>query len=67
MGCIKKFHNDSGYIDFIAAAIGRLTDAISCFSFTNAYKALQKPAGGELIPTVSFPDLNMPVKQPAVF
>lgn len=63
MGHIKIFHidDDDDDIDFFVAAIGYIADGVSCFSFTNASKALQKLTGGELIPDVIFLDLNMPV------
>lgn len=63
MGHIKIFHidDDDDDIDFFVAAVGYLSDAISCFSFTNASKALQKMVSGELTPDVIFLDLNMPV------
>lgn len=63
MGHIKIFHidDDDDDIDFFIAAVGYLSDAISCFSFTNASKALQKLASGELTPDIIFLDLNMPI------
>lgn len=63
MGYTKIFHidDDDDDIDFFAAAIEYLSDGASCFSFTNASKALQKLLTGELIPDVIFLDLNMPV------
>lgn len=63
MGYTKIFHidDDDDDIDFFVAAIEYISDGISCFSFTNASKALQKLVSGELIPDVIFLDLNMPV------
>lgn len=63
MGHIKIFHidDDDDDIEFFAEAVGYLSEEISCFSYTNASKALQKLAGGELVPDVIFLDLNMPV------
>lgn len=63
MGYTKIFHidDDQDDIDFFVAAIEYLSDGVSCFSFTNASKALQKLVSGELIPDVIFLDLNMPI------
>ena len=63
MGYTKIFHidDDQDDIEIFVAAIGYLSDGISCFSFTNASKALQKLVSGELIPDVIFLDLNMPI------
>jgi CheY-like chemotaxis protein len=62
MGYTKIFHidDDDDDIDFFVAAIEYLSNEISCFSFTNASKALQKLVSGEFIPDVIFLDLNMP-------
>lgn len=59
----KIFHidDDDDDIDFFVAAIEFLSDGASCFSFTNAAKALQKLVSGELIPDIIFLDLNMPI------
>lgn len=63
MGHIKIFHidDDDDDIDFFVAAIEYLSNRASCFSFTNASKALQKLVSGELTPDVIFLDLNMPI------
>jgi CheY-like chemotaxis protein len=63
MGYTKILHidDDDDDIDFFIAAIEYLSDEASCFSFTNASKALQKLVSGELIADVIFLDLNMPV------
>jgi CheY-like chemotaxis protein len=63
MGYTKIFHidDDDDDIDFFVAAIEYLSDRASCFSFTNASKALQKLVSGELIPDIIFLDLNMPI------
>jgi CheY-like chemotaxis protein len=63
MGYIKIFHidDDDDDIEFFVAAIEYLSDRASCFSFTNASKALQKIVSGELRPDIIFLDLNMPV------
>lgn len=63
MGYTKIFHidDDADDIEFFVAAIGYLSDGASCFSFTNAVKALQKLTTGELIADIIFVDLNMPI------
>lgn len=63
MGYTKIFHidDDDDDIDFFVAAIEYLSDEASCFSFTNAAKALDKLVSGELIADIIFLDLNMPV------
>ena len=63
MGYTKIFHidDDDDDIDFFVAAIEYLSDGASCFSFTNAAKALDKLVSGELIADIIFLDLNMPV------
>lgn len=59
----KIFHidDDDDDIEFFVAAIEYLSEGASCFSFTNAVKALQKLKSGELIPDIIFLDLNMPI------
>ena len=63
MGYTKIFHidDDDDDIDFFVAAIEYLSDEASCFSFTNAAKAMQKLVSGTLIPDIIFVDLNMPI------
>jgi CheY-like chemotaxis protein len=63
MGYTKKIHidNDADDIEFFLAAVEYLSDGTSCFSFTNAVKALQKLTSGELIAGIIFLDPNMPI------
>lgn len=63
MAYIKIFHidDDADDIDFFVAAIEYLSDRASCFSFTNAVKALEKLQNGELVADIIFLDLNMPI------
>lgn len=62
MGYKTIFHidDDDDDIIFFNAAVEHLSAAASCFSFTNAEKALQKLTSGEFLPDAIFLDINMP-------